>query len=49
MFGSDWPVALLAGTYQQVFELAREHVTALGAGVESRFFGDNAVKFYQLD
>jgi L-fuconolactonase len=49
MFGSDWPVALLAGTYRQVFELAREYVTALGAGVESRFFGDNAVKFYQLD
>jgi L-fuconolactonase len=49
MFGSDWPVALLAGTYQQVYELAREYVSALGAGVESRFFGDNAVKFYELE
>ncbi len=48
MFGSDWPVALLAGTYRQVFDLAREYVTALGAGMEARFFGGNAEKFYQL-
>jgi L-fuconolactonase len=48
MFGSDWPVTLLAGTYQQVFELAREYVAPLGAGIEAAFFGGNAVKFYQL-
>jgi L-fuconolactonase len=48
MFGSDWPVALLAGTYQQVFELVREYVTPLGAGIEAGFFGGNAVNFYQL-
>jgi L-fuconolactonase len=48
MFGSDWPVALLAGTYQQVFELVRQYVTTLGAGIEAGFFGDNAVNFYQL-
>jgi L-fuconolactonase len=48
MFGSDWPVALLAGAYRQVFDLAREYVTALGAGAEARFFGGNAGKFYQL-
>jgi len=49
MFGSDWPVALLAGTYQQVFELAREYVAALGAAVEAGFFGGNAANFYQLN
>ena len=48
MFGSDWPVALLAGTYQKVFELVREYVTPLGAGIEAAFFGGNAVNFYQL-
>jgi L-fuconolactonase len=48
MFGSDWPVALLAGTYRQVFELAREYVAPLGAGIEAGFFGGNAVNFYQL-
>jgi L-fuconolactonase len=48
MFGSDWPVALLAGTYQQVFELVRDYVATLGAGVEDAFFGRNAVNFYQF-
>jgi L-fuconolactonase len=48
MFGSDWPVALLAGTYQQVFNLVREYVAPLGAGIEAGFFGGNAVNFYQL-
>jgi L-fuconolactonase len=48
MFGSDWPVALLAGNYQQVYELAREYVAPLGLATESAFFGGNAVKFYQI-
>jgi L-fuconolactonase len=48
MFGSDWPVALLAGSYRQVFELARDYVAPLGAKIEDAFFGGNAVKFYQL-
>jgi hypothetical protein len=38
----------LAGTYQKVFELVREYVTPLGAGIEAAFFGGNAVNFYQL-
>jgi L-fuconolactonase len=48
MFGSDWPVALLAGTYEQAFELAREYVHPLGAETESKFFGGNAANFYHL-
>jgi len=48
MFGSDWPVALLAGTYRQVFELVRDYVAPLGAGIEAGFFGRNAANFYQL-
>jgi len=48
MFGSDWPVALLAGTYQQVFDLVRDYVAPMGPEIEARFFGGNAVKFYHL-
>jgi L-fuconolactonase len=48
MFGSDWPVALLAGSYRRVYDLAREYVAALGSRIENNFFGGNAVKFYQL-
>jgi L-fuconolactonase len=48
MFGSDWPVALLAGTYRCIFDLARDYVAPLGSQIEAKFFGDNAIKFYQL-
>ncbi len=48
MFGSDWPVALLAGTYLQAYELVREYVAPMGPGIEAGFFGGNAAKFYQL-
>ena len=48
MYGSDWPVALLAGTYRRVFELARDYVAPLGAETEAKFFGGNTVRFYGL-
>lgn len=48
MYGSDWPVCLLAGTYSRVYELARDYVRPLGAEVEARFFGGNAAEFYGL-
>ncbi|NJM55581.1 MAG: amidohydrolase family protein, partial [Verrucomicrobiae bacterium] len=46
MFGSDWPVALLAGDYARVVELARGHVAALSAAEQAAFFGGNAARFY---
>ncbi len=48
MFGSDWPVALLAGDYQRVVDLAREYVRPLGVETEAKFFGGNAANFYNL-
>lgn len=48
MYGSDWPVALLAGTYRQVYSLARDYVQRFAPGAESGFFGGNAVQFYKL-
>jgi len=48
MYGSDWPVALLAGTYHQVYNLVREYIAPEGVETENAFFGGNAVKFYQL-
>jgi L-fuconolactonase len=48
LFGSDWPVALLAGTYRSAFELARDYVLPLGAEAQAKFFGGNAARFYNL-
>jgi len=48
MFGSDWPVCLLAGSYKRVFELVQNYVSRLGPTFGDKFFGGNAVKFYKL-
>jgi L-fuconolactonase len=50
MFGSDWPVCLLAGGYDQVLGAAQTLVrTCLGPGAEKGIFGGNAARFYRLD
>jgi L-fuconolactonase len=46
MFGSDWPVCLLAGRYEQVFQLAHDYVAPLSADARAKFFGGNAARFY---
>lgn len=50
MFGSDWPVCLLAASYGEVLRTARTLVTGrLGAAAEPAVFGRNAARFYRLD
>ena len=46
MFGSDWPVCLLAGSYEQVEGLARDHVRHLGPADSTAFWGGNCERFY---
>lgn len=46
MFGSDWPVCLLAGTYQQVVQLIAEYVKPLTTADQEKIFGLNAGRFY---
>jgi L-fuconolactonase len=48
MFGTDWPVATLAGTYEQVHGLAADYTRAMTAEARAKFFGGNAVEFYRL-
>jgi L-fucono-1,5-lactonase len=50
IFGSDWPVCLLAASYDEVLSLARDFVvSALGTSAEQAVFGENAVRSYRLD
>lgn len=46
MFGSDWPVCLLAGSYQQVHDLLADYIAHLPGAARGKFFGGNAAKFY---
>lgn len=48
MFGSDWPVCLLAGTYGQVKELIANYVRGFSPAEQDKIFGLNAARFYGL-
>jgi len=48
MFGSDWPVCLLAATYQQVWLAIQECLGGISRERWNRVFGINAVRFYGL-
>jgi len=48
MFGSDWPVCLVAGTYKGVKELVGNYVRDLPLDQQERIFGSNAISFYGL-
>jgi L-fuconolactonase len=48
IFGSDWPVCLLAASYQQVLKIIEEYLQGQSAGVKERIFGGNAAQFYRL-
>jgi L-fuconolactonase len=48
MFGSDWPVCLLAASYAQVKQIIQEYVEANAAQQREKIFGGNAVRFYGL-
>lgn len=48
MFGSDWPVADLAGTYQSVIDATRECISRLTTSEQAQIMGDTAAKFYGL-
>jgi len=48
MYGSDWPVCLLAGKYQQVFDLENDYIRQFPAELQKKVFGENATRFYSL-
>lgn len=48
MYGSDWPVALLAADYAQVFGLARDYLAGRPAAEHEQFFGGTTARFYGI-
>lgn len=46
MFGSDWPVCLLAAGYTRVVELIADYTRHLPAAEREKIFGLNAAHFY---
>jgi L-fuconolactonase len=49
MFGSDYPVCLLAASYNQVLDSFQEILKSLNDADRDKIFGQNAEKFYRLN
>jgi len=48
LFGSDWPVCLLAGTYERMLGVVENYFRSFSNDEQQRFFGGNAIDFYKL-
>ncbi len=48
MFGSDWPVCLLAASYAEVVKLVEDYTNALPSAARAAIFGGNAAAFYRI-
>ena len=48
MWGSDWPVCLLAGSYAQVFGALKYSITDLSEPDQAKILGENARRFYGI-
>jgi L-fuconolactonase len=49
MFGSDWPVCLLAGSYVQVHLIIREYLEGFSDLEKEDVYGNNAISFYNIN
>lgn len=49
LFGSDWPVCLLAASYAQVCGLIEQYISQLTLNEKEKLLGLNAQRFYHLN
>jgi L-fuconolactonase len=49
MYGSDWPVCLVAGGYDRMIGIVKNYFASFSTGEQALFFGGNASSFYQLN
>lgn len=48
MFGSDWPVCLVAASYAEVVEIVKSYFSSFSDNERAAIWGDNARNFYKL-
>jgi L-fuconolactonase len=48
MYGSDWPVCLVAASYKELVSITTEYFSSFTQNEQEKFFGGNASKFYNL-
>lgn len=48
MYGSDWPVCLVAGEYEQVYRVVDDFTSQLSTSEKDRIMGETAAEFYKM-
>ena len=48
MFGSDWPVCLVAAGYEQVVQIVESYLATLSDDEQTAVMGRNALDFYHI-
>ncbi|MBD0830817.1 amidohydrolase family protein [Aestuariibaculum sediminum] len=48
LYGSDWPVCLVAGNYSKTKKLITDFIAALTTNEQQKIMGANAIEFYKL-
>ena len=48
LFGSDWPVCLVAGNYSKIKKLTTDFISQLSQIEQNSIMGTNAIEFYNL-
>ena len=48
MFGSDWPVCLVAASYNETIDIVKDYFSSFSKDEQELFFGGNATSFYKL-
>ena len=48
VYGSDWPVCLVAGQYEEQLAIVQSYFEKLTSTEKNKIFGGNAVRFYKL-
>jgi L-fucono-1,5-lactonase len=48
MFGSDWPVCLVAASYNKVLQIVKDYYFSFSADEQNDIFSNNAIAFYNL-
>ncbi len=48
MYGSDWPVCLVAGSYDSMINIVKRYFSSYSKDEQDLFFGENATQFYNL-
>ena len=48
LFGSDWPVSLLAASYEQSYNIVNHYFSKFSKEEQGKLWGENAINFYHL-